>query len=374
MKRILGLLVLGMGVASAVWAGQDPTQASSAQGTLDIGHKAEQSMALVLIGDGNARVQSAAVGAIIRADGILLTAYHPIKSAKEVQVRLADGEVYDQVDLLGFDERRNVAALHFTASGIASFSLAGTDKVRIGDRVRVLTADGTMAWSSADGVAGPVRLAEEIMGAGHGYRVIQFMAPPTQGVPGGALVNSQGQLLGIITGPQNNGGQQFAVPVESVAGLSAQGLRTALGNGTNLSPPPFILSLMAAPDDQHAPTLDLANARSLRVISRTTFFAPFTLQKELLGDSEFRALGLSVVDGYKGGDLLVTIDRPLFTYDFTYSVSDSHTGVVVATGKVTAIDGPHAAQGIARKLIQEFEKARTLQGAQANPEEARTAQ
>ncbi len=72
----------------------------------------------------------------------------------------------------------------------------------------------------------------------------------------------------------------------------------------------------------------------------------------------------------QGGELLVTIDRPLFTYDFTYAVSDSHSGIVLATGKVTALDGPHAAQGIAKKLVQELEKARAVIASQANRQEA----
>jgi S1-C subfamily serine protease len=50
-----------------------------------------------------------AAGVVIRADGIVLTAYHPVKNAHEVQVRLRDGEVYDQVDLIDFDEHRDVA-------------------------------------------------------------------------------------------------------------------------------------------------------------------------------------------------------------------------------------------------------------------------
>jgi hypothetical protein len=89
---------------------------------------------------------------------------------------------------------------------------------------------------------------------------------------------------------------------------------------------------------------------------------------------EFRLLGLSVVNGYRGGELLVTVNRPLFTYDWTYSVSDSHTGIVLATGKVTAMDGARAAKGIAKKLVQEFEKARVVQAAQENPQEALSVQ
>ena len=83
-----------------------------------------------------------------------------------------------------------------------------------------------------------------------------------------------------------------------------------------------------------------------------------------------RALGISVLDGIRGGELLVNVDRPLLTYDFTYSMSDTRSGLVLATGKVTAIDGPHAAEAIAKELVQEMQKARAGQEAQANQQEA----
>jgi len=64
----------------------------------------------------------------------------------------------------------------------------------------------------------------------------------------------------------------------------------------------------------------------------------------------------------------------VFTYDFTYSVSDSHSGIVFVTGKVTAIDGPHAAQGISKKLVEELQKARASHPSQANQAEALSVQ
>jgi hypothetical protein len=274
------------------------------------------------------------------------------------------------VDLIGFDERRDVAALRFTASGLASFAAAGLAEAVMGDKVHVLCADGTMAWSSSDGVLGPVRLADEVTGAGHGYRIIQFMAATPQGALGGALVNSRGQLLGIITGSQSAGALQFAVPLESVVGLAGQGLHVALGTGKNLAPTSVVSNSEPAPDESPSSIAVLAKAHTLRLTTKTTFFNPSVLEKDLLNDMEFRLLGLGVVDGYKGGDLMVMVNRPLFTYDWTYTMSDSHTGAVLASGKVTALDGARAAKGIARKLILEFEKARAVQAAQVNPEEA----
>jgi hypothetical protein len=360
---------LGLAVGTA-WAAQGTAQVGTVQDTGDMIHKAEQSMVLILGGNGGGRVLSVSTGVIVRSDGIVLTAYRPLKGAQEVQVRMWNGEVYDQVELMGFDERRDVAALHIPASGLAALSGAALEEAAPGDRIHVLDVNGMLAWSSSDGVLGPVRLADEFLGAGHGFRVIQFMASLPPGALGGALVSSRQQLLGIITGSPNTGRAQFAVPLASVAGLEAQGLRTALGNGKNLALPAAIPNPGPAAEAPSSPLAALAIAQTLRVTSKTSFFTPFMLEKELLDDSEFRALGLSVVNDNQGGELLVNIDRPLFTYDFTYAVSDSHSGIVLATGKVTAIDGPHAAQGIAKKLVQELEKARAVNAALANRQEA----
>jgi len=371
MKCTLWFLITGLGLATGkVWAAQGAAQAGAAQDNVDVIRKAEQSLVLILAGNGGGRVLSVSTGVIICPDGVVLTAYRPLKDAQEVQVRLWNGEVYDQVELMGFDERRDVAALHIPASGLAALSGTALEEAAPGDRVHVLNVNGALAWSSADGILGAVRLADEFLGAGHGYRVIQFMASLPPGALGGVLVSARGQLLGIVTGSPNSGGAQFAVPLESVAGLQAQGPRAALGNGKNLALPAANPSQGPAPDEHASPLTALAIAQTLRITSKTSFFTPFMLEKELLDNSEFRALGIHPVNDERGGGLLVNIDRPLFTYDFTYSVSDSHSGIVLATGKVTAIDGPHAAQGIAKKLVQELEKARAVNAAQANRQEA----
>jgi hypothetical protein len=365
-------MVLGM-ATGVVWAEQGGVQAGPALDDQEVFHQAEQAMAFILVGDGNGHLLGESTGVVIRSDGIVLAPYHHVKGAAEVQVRLRNGEIYDQVELVGFDERRDVATLHVLADRLPTSSIAPLEGIVSGDRVRLLTADRTMAWLYSDGFLGPVRLADEIPGAGEGYRLVQFTANLPADFMDGALVNSRGQVVGILTYARNAGGRQWAVPIDTLAALTAQGLRTALGNGKNLKPMATSHNFFGA--EPPNPINALASARTLRVNTKTTYFTPFMLQKELMNNAEFLTLGLSVVNGDQGGELLVEVDRPLFTYDFTYSVSDSHTGIVVATGKVTAIDGPHAAQGIAEKLVREFEKGRALQqAAQANGQEAMNAQ
>lgn len=73
--------------------------------------RAKSATVVILAGEGAGRLHSIATGVVISPDGVLLTAFHTIQNAAEVQVRLATGEVFDNVQLLGSDERRDVAAL-----------------------------------------------------------------------------------------------------------------------------------------------------------------------------------------------------------------------------------------------------------------------
>lgn len=360
------LLIISLGVAgSGLWADLWAAQRVATQANSELFVQAEQAMVIVLVGDGAGRVLTAEAGVMVGSDGVVLAAYHPLKDGQEVQVRLRSGEVYDQVQLVGFDERRDVAALRLPASGLVFLAGTGLEQAMPGDRVRVLEADATLAWSSADGALGPARMADEIPGAGRGFRVMPFAAHVSSGSLGGALVDSQGSLLGFIPSSPKAGEQPYAIPWASVAGLPAQGLHVSLGNGRNLTPPRRFPNFETAAEPL-LPATALAQARSLRVTSTTSFFTPFMLEKELLDNDQFRSLGLNVVNGFKGGDLLVSVGRPLFTYDFTYSVSDSRSGIIVATGKVTAVDGPHAAKGISQRLVAELESARGMQAAPIN--------
>ena len=60
---------------------------------------AKAASVIILAGVGAGRLSAIATGVIISKDGVLLTAFHAIKGAAEVQVRMANGEVFDRVDL-----------------------------------------------------------------------------------------------------------------------------------------------------------------------------------------------------------------------------------------------------------------------------------
>ena len=57
-------------------------------------------------------------------------------------------------------------------------------------------------------------------------------------------------------------------------------------------------------------------------------------------------------------DVVITIDRPLFTYTFTYKITNRSNGVLLASGKVTAFDGYAAAPKLAERIMEEMRVAR----------------
>jgi S1-C subfamily serine protease len=73
---------------------------------------------VVLAGEGAGRLNSIATGVIIAKDGVILTALHAVKGAAEVQVRTASGEVFDRVEMMGVDERRDVVALRISSGAL----------------------------------------------------------------------------------------------------------------------------------------------------------------------------------------------------------------------------------------------------------------
>ncbi len=72
--------------------------------------------------DGPTTSTGAAV--VVRPNGVLLTADHLVKDAYSVQVRFKNGEVYDQVQLLGVDTRRDVAAIKVVAAALPAMPVA----------------------------------------------------------------------------------------------------------------------------------------------------------------------------------------------------------------------------------------------------------
>lgn len=105
----------------------------------------------------------------------------------------------------------------------------------------------------------------------------------------------------------------------------------------------------------------LSRAQTVYVESGTSYFEPIQLQNALRKRSEFEAWEMAIVDDWdkrKFADILIEIDRPLFTFTFTYKITDRSNGMLLTSGKITAFDGNAAAPLLTERIIEDIKKAR----------------
>ena len=247
-------------------------QTSSTAASEAILTRARAATVVILAGEGAGRLHLVGTGILIRPDGTILTALHVVKGAAEVQVRLGNGEVFDQVDMLGFDERRDVAALKIPAAGLPHLSPAAQSEQTVGETVYAITNANGLNWSATRGMLSATRPAADIPGAGEGFRLLQFTAPIGPGSSGSALLNASGEVIGVITGGAANAG--FAVPIANAVGLADSAQRTRFGSGAALQLP----AKRIADTPQSSAQLDgvnpkglLQRAKTLYLVSKTSF-------------------------------------------------------------------------------------------------------
>ena len=170
------------------------------------------------------RQQSAGSGVVVNADdGIVMTNYHVIKGADEVQISLADGRMFE-AKLLGEDTDLDIAILKIEADDLVEVKMANSDDLEVGDFVVAIGNPFGLGQTVTTGVIS----ALERTGLGiEGYEnFIQTDASINPGNSGGALVNLAGDLIGIntaIIAPSGgNVGIGFAIPANMAKASMAQ--------------------------------------------------------------------------------------------------------------------------------------------------------
>lgn len=160
--------------------------------------------------------QSAGSGVIVEPSRrLILTNFHVIEKAKEIKVHLQDGRELP-ARLLGKDPATDVAVLQADAHDMTTLPIGDSAKVRVGDLVVALGNPYGLEATATLGMVSSLRRTTV------GYRnfesYIQHDAAVNSGNSGGALVNMQGQLVGIntaILSPSGgNIGLGFAIPIK----------------------------------------------------------------------------------------------------------------------------------------------------------------
>src|SRR5919109_3758101 len=153
-------------------------------------------------------------GVIVQPDGTILTNHHVVDGAEQIKVELTNHRVFD-AKVVGSDPPSDLAVLKINAKDLAALTLGDSDRVRVGD---VALAIGNPLGIGQTVTAGIISAKGRSTGLSDGSfeDFLQTDAPINQGNSGGALINTQGELIGInsqILSPSGgNIGIGFAIP------------------------------------------------------------------------------------------------------------------------------------------------------------------
>ncbi|RBD01265.1 heat-shock protein, partial [Xanthomonas oryzae pv. oryzae] len=145
--------------------------------------------------------------------GYVLTNHHVIENADDVQVTLGDGRTV-KADFIGSDADTDIALIRIKADNLTDIKLADSNALRVGDFVVAIGNPFGFTQTVTSGIVSAVGRSG-IRGLGY-QNFIQTDASINPGNSGGALVNLQGQLVGINTASFN--------PQGSMAGNIGLGL------------------------------------------------------------------------------------------------------------------------------------------------------
>lgn len=306
--------------------------------------------------DGNVSAQG--TGIVVREDGVILTAYHVIKDARQIQVTMKDGETYDRIELLGVDERRDVAAIRVQIKGMQAVTIRAVSDEQIGERVFAVSNPLGMNWTFSDGLLSGVRLADDVPGAGKGFKLLQFTASVSPGSSGGVLVDGEGRGIGLIVGGLNGQNLNFAVPLSAVSGLADQPSKNVLTGGLALSgekkEPEKIADRAgrAVAVAETSRSERMREARLVYIVRKTSLCKPVMLQNALLKYSaQLDEWNVKLVDNERLADIVIEIDNMTLTFYYTFNIRDTRAGVILGAGRVTAWDCNLAAPALAKQII-----------------------
>lgn len=188
---------------------------------------------------------SVASGVIINAkNGYILTNAHVVDEAEVITIALSDGRHF-RAKLIGMDKPSDVAVLKINAKNLTAMKLGNSSDLNVGDYVAAIGNPFGLNQTVTSGIISA--LGRTTLGIEGFENFIQTDAPINPGNSGGALINMNGELIGIntaILAPDRGSiGIGFAIPVNMAIRVMQQILeygdvkRGVLGIGTqNITP------------------------------------------------------------------------------------------------------------------------------------------
>ena len=178
-----------------------------------------------------AEIEGNGSGSVFDQQGHILTNYHVIEGAKDINVTLFNGDSFP-AELVGQDPDNDIAVLKITASDGLLFPLQWGDSsnLRVGQHIIAIGNPFGLERTMSTGIISSLNRQITSKTRRTIRSIIQIDAALNQGNSGGPLLNSRGELIGmntaIATRSGDNAGIGFSIPVNTVRRVVPQLLST----------------------------------------------------------------------------------------------------------------------------------------------------
>jgi S1-C subfamily serine protease len=162
-------------------------------------------------------------GVVISDEGLIITNHHVIEGVDEVRAIFEDGRLYEAI-VIGSDKLTDVGLIQISSSNLVPINIGNSDSLVVGDLAvaighpLTLGAAPTVTTGVVSALHRRLDVGNELDGSAVTlFGLIQTDAPITRGSSGGALINNNGELIGITTAIATADvgaeGLGFAVPI-----------------------------------------------------------------------------------------------------------------------------------------------------------------
>lgn len=174
-------------------------------------------------------------GIIMSDDGYILTnnhivatssseSYYEVSEATKITVTLFNDETTYEAKIIGTDEQTDLAVIKIEKSGLSKAEFADSDNIKVGEFAMAVGNPLGMQSSITCGVISAVN-RNVTDSDGKKFTLIQTDAAINSGNSGGALVNSEGKVIGINTLKLSGTGIEgmgFAIPINATTDITSQ--------------------------------------------------------------------------------------------------------------------------------------------------------
>ncbi len=239
-------------------------------------------------------------GFILDSNGHILTNYHVIANARQIEVTLHNRKTY-KADLIGVDRPHDLAVIQIHGGNFTAATLGDSRGLQVGQKVFAIGNPFGLSGTMTRGIVSSIRSVQE-PGGNFIDEAIQTDAAINPGNSGGPLLNSRGDVIGINTMIASSVGQSagigFAIPVNTAKAVLndlvtlGRVRRPALGVRT-LPIGPELASQLGLPSDYGLLIIDVVPGSAAE-------------RAGLRGGTQRAYLGNTPI--MIGGDLIVAID------------------------------------------------------------------